>query len=111
MYIYIHTYIYMYLHESPVTLSQLYIVGTRSGIPVVSSSTQGFQLLEFRVSTHWFKETHPTTRNLEPRTRAKVRSDMSDVPEGFVLPSGDVQKGHKLFKKHCAQCHSVFPDA
>ncbi|CAE7273433.1 unnamed protein product [Symbiodinium microadriaticum] len=40
----------------------------------------------------------------------KVRSDMSDVPEGFVLPSGDAQKGHKLFKKHCAQCHSVFPD-
>ena len=42
---------------------------------------------------------------------SQVRSDMSDVPEGFVLPQGDAVKGHKLFKKHCAQCHSVFPDA
>ena len=40
----------------------------------------------------------------------KVRSDFSDVPEGFELPEGDVKKGEKLFKKHCAQCHSIYPD-
>jgi len=42
----------------------------------------------------------------------KVRSDFSDVadPAAFRLPNGDVERGRKLFKKHCAQCHSVHPD-
>lgn len=42
----------------------------------------------------------------------KVRSDFSDVadPSTFQLPAGDVARGHKLFKKHCAQCHSTWPD-
>mmetsp|Transcript_93471 Transcript_93471/g.263895 ORF Transcript_93471/g.263895 Transcript_93471/m.263895 type:complete len:202 (+) Transcript_93471:56-661(+) len=40
----------------------------------------------------------------------KVRSDFSDVPIDFELPPGDVQKGQKLFKKHCGQCHSIHPD-
>jgi len=43
---------------------------------------------------------------------AKVRSDFSDVPDPatFELPAGDTKRGQKLFKKHCAQCHSVYPD-
>lgn len=40
----------------------------------------------------------------------KVRSDMSDVPDDFKLPEGDDVKGKKLFKKHCSQCHSIYPD-
>merc|ERR1711963_211090 len=43
---------------------------------------------------------------------SKVRSDFSDVadPATFELPSGDAVQGQKLFKKHCAQCHSIYPD-
>jgi len=43
---------------------------------------------------------------------SKVRSDFSDVPDpaAFELPAGDLARGQKLFKKHCAQCHSVYPD-
>ncbi|CBZ53247.1 putative cytochrome c [Neospora caninum Liverpool] len=33
-----------------------------------------------------------------------------EVSDGFVAPPGDAVRGAKLFKKHCAQCHSVFPD-
>mmetsp|Transcript_118796 Transcript_118796/g.383608 ORF Transcript_118796/g.383608 Transcript_118796/m.383608 type:complete len:198 (+) Transcript_118796:117-710(+) len=40
----------------------------------------------------------------------KVRSDFSDVPRDFELPAGDAEKGRKLFKKHCGQCHSVHAD-
>mmetsp|Transcript_706 Transcript_706/g.1691 ORF Transcript_706/g.1691 Transcript_706/m.1691 type:complete len:165 (-) Transcript_706:144-638(-) len=44
---------------------------------------------------------------------AKVNSKANnfvDVPEDFELPEGDVKRGKKLFKKHCAQCHSIYPD-
>lgn len=40
----------------------------------------------------------------------KVRSDFSDVPENFELPAGDVERGHRQFKKHCSQCHSIYAD-
>jgi cytochrome c len=42
----------------------------------------------------------------------KVRSDFSDIgdPDNFVLPEGSAQRGEKLFKKHCAQCHSYYAD-
>jgi len=33
-----------------------------------------------------------------------------DVPSDFELPSGDVKKGEKYFKKYCSQCHSIYPD-
>mmetsp|Transcript_52392 Transcript_52392/g.125150 ORF Transcript_52392/g.125150 Transcript_52392/m.125150 type:complete len:164 (-) Transcript_52392:242-733(-) len=38
------------------------------------------------------------------------RADFSDVPDDFQLPAGDIEKGRKMFKKHCAQCHSIYPD-
>lgn len=38
------------------------------------------------------------------------RRSFDDVPDGFVLPHGSVQRGQKLFKKHCSQCHSIYPD-
>merc|ERR1719329_304966 len=34
----------------------------------------------------------------------------ADVPPDFQLPPGNVEKGRKLFKKYCAQCHSIYPD-
>jgi len=40
----------------------------------------------------------------------KVRSDFSDVPDNFELPAGSAKRGQKLFKKHCAQCHSIYAD-
>lgn len=40
----------------------------------------------------------------------KVRSDFSNIPEGFKVPTGDAERGHRMFKKHCSQCHSVYPD-
>ncbi|EDO08373.1 Cytochrome c family protein [Babesia bovis T2Bo] len=33
-----------------------------------------------------------------------------DIPDNFVLPAGNAQRGAKLFKKHCQQCHSMRPD-
>lgn len=33
-----------------------------------------------------------------------------DVPDDFVLPEGDVRRGQLLFKKHCAQCHTIRRD-
>jgi cytochrome c len=42
----------------------------------------------------------------------KVRSDFSDIgdPTSFALPEGSARRGEKMFKKHCAQCHSVYVD-
>ncbi len=36
--------------------------------------------------------------------------DFSDTPDGWVLPEGDAKRGALLFKKHCLQCHSIYPD-
>mmetsp|Transcript_104197 Transcript_104197/g.290268 ORF Transcript_104197/g.290268 Transcript_104197/m.290268 type:complete len:197 (-) Transcript_104197:89-679(-) len=61
-------------------------------------------------------ERRPSRRSFIPASvgqnvgGGKVRSDFSDVPLDFVLPDGDVEKGRRLFKKHCGQCHSVHPD-
>lgn len=38
------------------------------------------------------------------------RRSFDDVPDDFVLPSGSIERGQKLFKKHCSQCHSIYPD-
>ncbi|KFG33287.1 cytochrome C family protein [Toxoplasma gondii GAB2-2007-GAL-DOM2] len=38
--------------------------------------------------------------------RRRAFSD-DDVPDDFVLPDGDVERGRILFKKHCAQCHCI----
>lgn len=36
--------------------------------------------------------------------------DDIDVPDDFVLPEGNVVRGQLLFKKHCAQCHTIRRD-
>uniref|UniRef100_A0A3B0MZP0 Cyctochrome C, putative n=1 Tax=Theileria annulata TaxID=5874 RepID=A0A3B0MZP0_THEAN len=36
--------------------------------------------------------------------------DWNDIPDDFVLPEGSAERGAKLFKKHCKQCHSMRPD-
>ncbi|CAE8581457.1 unnamed protein product, partial [Polarella glacialis] len=33
-----------------------------------------------------------------------------DVGDEFVLPEGNVRRGQLLFKKHCAQCHTIRRD-
>lgn len=33
-----------------------------------------------------------------------------DVPDDFVLPDGDITRGALIFKKYCAQCHSIRAD-
>lgn len=33
-----------------------------------------------------------------------------DVPDDFILPDGDVARGALIFKKYCAQCHSIRAD-
>mmetsp|Transcript_55049 Transcript_55049/g.144796 ORF Transcript_55049/g.144796 Transcript_55049/m.144796 type:complete len:294 (+) Transcript_55049:89-970(+) len=33
-----------------------------------------------------------------------------DIPDHFVLPDGNVARGQLLFKKHCAQCHTIRRD-
>jgi len=42
--------------------------------------------------------------------RALDRQDFSDVGDDFELPPGSVKIGMKYFKKHCLQCHSIYPD-
>nr|CEL68646.1 TPA: Cytochrome C, putative [Neospora caninum Liverpool] len=37
----------------------------------------------------------------------QMRAFGDDVPDDFVLPEGDVERGRLLFKKHCAQCHCI----
>lgn len=39
--------------------------------------------------------------------RVKSYDDVDDIPDNFVLPSGDCFRGYKLFKKYCQQCHSI----
>lgn len=36
--------------------------------------------------------------------------DDIDVSDDFVLPEGNVVRGQLLFKKHCAQCHTIRRD-
>jgi len=36
--------------------------------------------------------------------------DDIDVADDFVLPEGNVVRGQLLFKKHCAQCHTIRRD-
>ncbi|UVC50123.1 cytochrome C [Theileria orientalis] len=36
--------------------------------------------------------------------------DWDDIPDDFLLPPGSADRGAKLFKKHCRQCHSMRPD-
>ncbi|KAF8821021.1 putative cytochrome c [Cardiosporidium cionae] len=36
--------------------------------------------------------------------------DDDDVPDDFVLPPGEVARGKQIFKKRCAQCHSIRKD-
>jgi len=43
-------------------------------------------------------------------SRYKLANDI-DVPDDFVLPEGSVIRGQKLFKKHCAQCHTIRKDS
>lgn len=56
------------------------------------------------------------TEKLEKDTRpsyikkALAKSELSDIPDDFELPKGSVKRGMKLFKKHCLQCHSIYPD-
>eukprot|EP00388_Colpodella_angusta_P040163 GDKK01049368.1.p1 GENE.GDKK01049368.1~~GDKK01049368.1.p1 ORF type:complete len:170 (-),score=44.83 GDKK01049368.1:239-718(-) len=40
------------------------------------------------------------------------RSKSDNLPEDWELPDGegDAKRGQKLYKKHCAQCHSYYPD-
>uniref|UniRef100_A0A7S1AFN6 Cytochrome c domain-containing protein n=1 Tax=Noctiluca scintillans TaxID=2966 RepID=A0A7S1AFN6_NOCSC len=38
------------------------------------------------------------------------RFDFEDCPDDFELPSGDLKRGRKMFKKYCQQCHSIYPD-
>ena len=35
---------------------------------------------------------------------------MEDLDEDWELPAGSTEKGKKAFKKHCWQCHSIYPD-
>lgn len=39
-----------------------------------------------------------------------MNKDFSDIPDDWILPPGDVQRGRNYFKKHCAMCHSIYPD-
>eukprot|EP00928_Gymnodinium_smaydae_P020908 TRINITY_DN18094_c0_g1_i1.p2 TRINITY_DN18094_c0_g1~~TRINITY_DN18094_c0_g1_i1.p2 ORF type:complete len:158 (-),score=37.70 TRINITY_DN18094_c0_g1_i1:97-570(-) len=39
-----------------------------------------------------------------------ISANFDDVPDDFVLPSGDSKRGERYFKKYCAQCHSIYPD-
>eukprot|EP00916_Digyalum_oweni_P002709 GHVL01005059.1.p1 GENE.GHVL01005059.1~~GHVL01005059.1.p1 ORF type:complete len:151 (+),score=20.10 GHVL01005059.1:35-487(+) len=34
----------------------------------------------------------------------------NEIPDDFKLPEGDAKRGSRLFKKHCSQCHSIYPD-
>ncbi|PHJ26076.1 cytochrome c [Cystoisospora suis] len=43
---------------------------------------------------------------VSPETRIRSFGD-DDVPDDFILPPGDVERGRLLFKKHCAQCHCI----
>jgi len=51
-------------------------------------------------------------RRGSPSGGLRVRSDFGDVPDpgNFELPAGDATQGQKHFKKHCAQCHSIYSD-
>mmetsp|Transcript_14384 Transcript_14384/g.32739 ORF Transcript_14384/g.32739 Transcript_14384/m.32739 type:complete len:185 (+) Transcript_14384:2-556(+) len=41
---------------------------------------------------------------------AKATLENRDLDDSWQLPDGNVKRGKALFKKHCAQCHSMFPD-
>uniref|UniRef100_A0A0G4FYK3 Cytochrome c domain-containing protein n=1 Tax=Chromera velia CCMP2878 TaxID=1169474 RepID=A0A0G4FYK3_9ALVE len=42
--------------------------------------------------------------------RPVKHEDFDDVPDDLPLPPGDWKRGLRLFKKHCAECHSIRPD-
>lgn len=50
------------------------------------------------------------TKGPEKKRRDYGKNDFSDIPDDWELPKGNVERGKKLFKKHCAQCHSIYPD-
>ncbi len=45
-----------------------------------------------------------------PAGSLSSRDAFDECDPEFRVPPGNVQKGQKLFKKHCAQCHSIYPD-
>lgn len=55
---------------------------------------------------------NPTSRSSNGGKAVRPSRFVEDdeVTDDFIAPAGDAVRGARLFKKHCAQCHSIFPD-
>mmetsp|Transcript_7605 Transcript_7605/g.16348 ORF Transcript_7605/g.16348 Transcript_7605/m.16348 type:complete len:177 (+) Transcript_7605:45-575(+) len=42
--------------------------------------------------------------------RGAMGGEFDEFGDHWDLPKGSVKRGAMLFKKHCAQCHSMYPD-